>query len=302
MPPPPPPPVDPTKLVSAPPPAPRPGTAKPPPLPRAAPRAAAPTPAAEPPRSRTGLLVGMDWPGSSCCSAVGTAFFVLRPKAPVADPIVQPVDTAPPVTVADAPRPRRSRRSRPPPSQHRRPRRLRHRGRRDDAPRVEPADGQRGSASGHCPPATAPPARDAVADMLEAEPPRSTAATRASVRPGDDRSDQGSSNSGSFGTNRRFRAREKFPRDVTPAERKGVFVMLNVIHYQALHRQRTGRYGTFKDVLPRQVGTPNSFDHAGYRFDMTVESDAFKVVATPLGMGMRGFVADDSGFVRYADE
>ena len=47
---------------------------------------------------------------------------------------------------------------------------------------------------------------------------------------------------------------------------------------------------------------PELFDHAGYRFDMTVESDAFKVVATPLGMGMRGFVADDSGFVRYADE
>ena len=138
--------------------------------------------------------------------------------------------------------------------------------------------------------------------MLDAEPPQVDGRDAGERAAGGYRSDQGSSNSGSFGTNRRFRRREKFPRDVTPAERKGVFVMLNVIHYQALHRQRTGRYGTFKEVLPRQVGTPNSFDHAGYRFDMTVESDAFKVVATPFGMGMRGFVADDTGFVRYADE
>jgi hypothetical protein len=116
------------------------------------------------------------------------------------------------------------------------------------------------------------------------------------------RSDRGSSTDGSFGTSRRFNRREKFPRDVTPAERRAVFVLLNVIHYQALHRQRTGRYGNFQQVLPRQVTSPTSFDHAGYRFDMTADSDAFKVVATPLSMGMRGLVADDAGFVRYADE
>jgi hypothetical protein len=140
-----------------------------------------------------------------------------------------------------------------------------------------------------------------VADVLEREPPQVDGREAGERVAEGYRGDRGSPSS-SFGTNRRFRAREKFPRDVTPAERRGVFVLLNVMHYQALHRQRTGRYGTFQQVLPRQVPSPSSFDHAGYRFDMTVESDGFKVVATPLTMGLRGFVADDTGIVRYADE
>jgi hypothetical protein len=138
--------------------------------------------------------------------------------------------------------------------------------------------------------------------MLEREPPQ-VDGREAGERAADGyRGDRGGSPNSSFGTNRRFRPREKFPRDVTPAERRAVFVLLNVIHYQALHRQRTGKYGTFQQVLPRQVPAGGAFEHAGYRFDMTVESDGFKVVATPQAMGLRGFVADDAGFVRYADE
>ncbi|HVR70511.1 MAG TPA: hypothetical protein VMT87_06665 [Vicinamibacteria bacterium] len=152
------------------------------------------------------------------------------------------------------------------------------------------------------PPATGPPARDAVAEMFEREPPQVDGREAGERAAEGYRSDRGSSSNSSFGTNRRFRPREKFPRDVTPAERRGVFVLLNVIHYQALHRQRTGKYGTFQQVLPRQVPSGDAFEHAGYRFDMTVEPDGFEVVATPLAMGQRGFVADDTGFVRYAGE
>lgn len=74
------------------------------------------------------------------------------------------------------------------------------------------------------------------------------------------------------------------------------------MHYQALHFRKTGRYGTFQDVLPQRVAAPTSFDYAGYRFDLTIESDGFRVLVTPLAMGLRGFVADDTGFVRFADE
>ena len=82
----------------------------------------------------------------------------------------------------------------------------------------------------------------------------------------------------------------------------GVFVLLNVIHYQALHRQRTGRYGTFKEVLPRQVTSPNSLRprRLPLRHDRRVGRLQGRRHA--LGHGLRGFVADDSGFVRYADE
>jgi hypothetical protein len=137
--------------------------------------------------------------------------------------------------------------------------------------------------------------------MFEREPPQMDGREAGDRLADTYRTDRGSG-SGSFGTNRRFRARERFPRDTTPAERRGVFVLLNVVHYQALHHQRTGRYGTLQQVLPRPVPSPTSFEHAGYRFDMTVEPDGFKVVATPLAMGLRGFVADDTGFVRFADE
>jgi hypothetical protein len=116
------------------------------------------------------------------------------------------------------------------------------------------------------------------------------------------RSDRGSSGNSGYGTNRRFARREKVPSDVTPPEKRAVAVLLNVLQYQALHHQRTGRYGDFKQILPRQVTTPNVIEHAGYRFDLTVEPNEFKVVATPQAGGLRGFVTDETGFIRYADE
>jgi hypothetical protein len=146
----------------------------------------------------------------------------------------------------------------------------------------------------------APPGGDAALDagFLDREPPQLDGREAGGRLADNYRNNRGSS----FGTNRRFQAREKFPRNVAPAERRAVAVLLNVIHYEALHYQRTGQYGTFQEVLPRPVGAANSLEHAGYRFDLTTERDGFRVVATPRAMGLRGFVADDTGFVRFADE
>jgi hypothetical protein len=309
--PPPPPPAAPTRLVSPPPPPlPRPTAPKPPGAARATARPPAPVP--EPARSRSGLLVGVGVVGLLAVLAVGVAgYFVLRPKAPATDAVTEPVPTPPSVLTADAPpsttlppaaavavtEPVASAppvTTAPPATTPR------------ATVRPSTSTGTANTTNVPPPPVTAPPpttapARDAVTEMFEGEPPIDGREAGDRTAQGY-RSDRGSSTDSSFGTNRRFNRREKFPRDVTPAERRAVFVLLNVIHYQALHRQRTGRYGTFQQVLPRQVTSPTSFDHAGYRFDMTVDSDAYKVVATPQNMGMRGLVADDAGFVRYADE
>jgi serine/threonine-protein kinase len=310
MPPPSPPPAAPTRLVS-PPPLPQVDSPKPPHPPRPAGRAAVPAPPVAAQPGRSGLLVGMGVVGLLLLLALGAAaFFVLRPKTQVAESVAPPVETAPPATVAEAPPPTtvppvaatttpEAAATAPPVSS----------GPPATVPRLPTArpNASTGTPTGSTappvttPPVTAPP-RDAVTEMFEGEPPPVDGREAGAAAAEGYRTDRGGGPNSSFGTNRRFSRREKFPRDVTAAERRGVFVLLNVVHYQALHRQKTGRYGTFQQVLPRQVGSPSSFDHAGYRFDLTVESDGYKVVATPLTMGLRGFIADDTGFVRYADE
>ncbi len=109
--------------------------------------------------------------------------------------------------------------------------------------------------------------------------------------------------SGSFGTGRRLRAREKFPPDLTGIERRAVYNLLNMMNLQGAHKARSGRYGSFKDILPMAPQSPSMLEHNGYRFQLTVNGDDFKIVATPVSPGTgRALVADDSGYVRYADE
>ena len=302
----------PTRLVS-PPAAPARPTV-PPPIPAAAaPRRREPAVPAAAAKSRSGLLVGVGVIGLLLLIAVGAgAFLFLRARSEPPLGGTTSTEVAPPVTMAAVPPsttlPAEVSTATPEPAAAASVSAGtagRSAGTRTAPSGTNVAPGTSGvsgaTAAVPPPPVTAPVARDAVAEMLEREPPQ-VDGREAGERLADSvRSDRGGSNS-SFGTNRRFRAREKFPRDVTPAERRGVFVLLNVLHYQALHRQRSGTYGTFQQVLPRPVASPDRFEHAGYRFDMTVEPDGFKVVATPLTMGLRGFVADDTGFVRYADE
>ena len=109
---------------------------------------------------------------------------------------------------------------------------------------------------------------------------------------------------GSFGTNRRFPARGRFPRTSDPAERRVIFVLLNVIGFEEAFQKTHGRYGNFKEVLPgvEKLPHPNAFQRHGYRFELQADKGEFRVVATPLTMGLRPLVADDSGIVRFADE
>ncbi len=147
--------------------------------------------------------------------------------------------------------------------------------------------------------ATPPPVTNPVASPPTEEDGRAAGEHAA----GTYRDSRGGTNS-SFGTSRRFGTRARFPRTNQPAERKAIFVLLNVISFEEAYQKMHGRYGTFKEVLPTgdALPHPNAFQRHGYRFQLQADKSEFKVVATPLQMGLRPFVTDDSGIVRFADE
>lgn len=105
-----------------------------------------------------------------------------------------------------------------------------------------------------------------------------------------------------YGTRGSLRARGRFPRDATGGELRAVAVLLNLVNLQAAYHARNSRYGTFAETVPGRGVGARSFQRHGYRYDLSTESDGFQVVATPLAMGLRSLVVDDSGFVRYPDE
>lgn len=76
-------------------------------------------------------------------------------------------------------------------------------------------------------------------------------------------------------------------------------VLLNLMGLQAVHHRRTGRYGTFQEVMPVPVGSPSRFDRANYRFELKLQDEGFSIMAT--SMGGRALQVDDSGFVTYVE-
>jgi hypothetical protein len=147
---------------------------------------------------------------------------------------------------------------------------------------------------------TSVPTRNADAELsiLDQEPPelsgRQTGASVADTY----RSNRGSSG-GSFGASGRLNARPRAPRDLTQHEKRAAVVLLNLLGLEAVHKRRTGSYGSFQDVMPVAVGSPNRFNRAGYRFDLKLESDGFTIMATS-GNG-RALQVDDSGYVTYVE-
>jgi hypothetical protein len=117
------------------------------------------------------------------------------------------------------------------------------------------------------------------------------------------RSGQGSRTSGGFGASGRFQRRERSPRDLSPVERPAVATIRHIIDREEVFHRREGRYATFADLgrsgafldVPSQNLT---FQRRGYRFELSMESDGFRVVAEPTAPGPRSFVGDDSGFIR----
>jgi hypothetical protein len=107
-----------------------------------------------------------------------------------------------------------------------------------------------------------------------------------------------------YGGGARFRERERSPRNLAPVERPAVAAMRHVMNAQEAYQRKAGHYGSFAELTKSQtllLDVPvqdRSFMRKGYRFELTVERDGFKVVATPVAPGGRPFVGDDSGFIR----
>jgi serine/threonine protein kinase len=289
-----------------------------PPIPRPAP---APGP---PPGSKTGLLVGLLAGGFVLLLAVGVAaFLILRPRpAPSAGPVAGPLTTslaAPSTTLAAAPAPSglapsavpspasianaepsappattpAGGRETPPPAAG---------GGRHPA-KTEPAVAGGATSGGTKDAAGGTAAAAETESILDREPPAEDGRALGDRAAGTYRESRGGGN-GSFGTNRRFQARGRFPRTSDPAERRVIFVLLNVIGFEEAFQKTHGRYGNFKEVLPgvETLPHPNAFQRHGYRFELQADKGEFRVVATPLTMGLRPLVADDSGIVRFVDE
>ena len=293
----------------------------PPPPPAAAGSRVSAGPVPAPSRSNTGLLVGIAAGALVLLVGVGAAgWYVLGrrgPQPPATGSISGtagatagvPTSTTPPASVAAAPV--ETQPAAPP-----------------EAAAAPPVDTPAVRSGAAAPPsrstAGAPPAAEAAPPAgTVAEPPARTAdaryryldeeAAEGSGREAGDRASdayrgrqQGWSrgNPGSFGTNRRFAQRERSPRDLGPGERPAVATLRHVMDREEVYKKATGRYGTLAEMA-RASGfgldvpfAATSFQRKGYRFDLTIEEDGFKITAVPGGPGPRSFVGDDSGYIR----
>jgi hypothetical protein len=157
------------------------------------------------------------------------------------------------------------------------------------------------------PPVAAPPAGESRYRYLDEE-----GAEGSGREAGDRASDayrgrqQGFSrgNPGTYGTSRRFAQRERSPRDLGPGERPAVATLRHVMDREEVYKKATGRYGTLVEMA-RASGfgldvpyAATSFQRKGYRFDLTLEEDGFKLTAVPAGPGPRAFRGDDSGYIQ----
>jgi serine/threonine protein kinase len=114
----------------------------------------------------------------------------------------------------------------------------------------------------------------------------------------------GSSSSGGVGGGAKFSERPRSPRNLAPIERPAVAAMRHVMNAEETYQRKNGRYGTFSEMVRSQallMDVPmqdRAFLRRGYRFEIELESNGYRIVANPTSPGTRPFVGDDSGFIR----
>jgi hypothetical protein len=115
---------------------------------------------------------------------------------------------------------------------------------------------------------------------------------------------QGYGGSSTPSTGARANPRPRSPRTTDPAERSAIATVRHVMNAQEAYHRKQNRYGTLTDMTAAQTlfldvaFQPTSFQRAGYRFELTVEKDDFRLIAMPTSPGTRPFVGDSSGFIR----
>jgi predicted Ser/Thr protein kinase len=283
--------------------------------------AAGPAPA--PPKSRTGAILGALAVGLllvvGLAGVAGWYFFVRKPATTadtgrIATAVPPPAAaTIPPATLAPAPAATLPEAAPPAAA--------------TTAPGAPPAAVATGPGPAARPPAATatasaarPPAREAAPaqpatdagahssySVLDEEPASEVDGREAGEAVADKFRAQGGGGTGGFGASARYRPRERSPRDLTPGERPAVATIRHLIDREEAFHRREGRYGSFDDLgrsgpfldVPTQA---SSFQRRGYRFQLTVESDGFSIVAEPTAPGPRSFIGDDSGYIRAGVE
>jgi serine/threonine protein kinase len=296
-----------------------PTTLMPPPPPPRAPQAPAARPAMSPPPaprpaaasgSKTGLILGIVGGGGLLALAAVAAlvyFFVIKPRqqgpdVPVTTTLVAetPSTTTPESTLAPAedPLPPATQPAEAPPTTS-----------PTTSPTAPPTTQRQVADVDRTPPVTNPPVpslppADGGWAVLNREP--AGVDLEGSTTSGDVadayRSPHGQRSSG---TGPRLRARPKIPAGIGGPERRAAINLVHMIRMQEAYKRGSGRYGSFKDTLPAGINlaSGNVVQNAIYKFQLTVESDGFRIVATPTSAsGLRPLQGDDSGFVTYADE
>ena len=116
------------------------------------------------------------------------------------------------------------------------------------------------------------------------------------------KSDQGSNRGSTYGTTSRFQRSQRNPRPNNPNELAAIKTLRYIIDNQEAFHRKNGRYGTLLDLFGRTpLDVPHngdSFQRRGYRFNLEVTGDGFKVTAMPVQVGPRPFTGYDSGIIR----
>ena len=304
--------------------------AVPPPLPRPSPpparRSAATAPAARKSGGGAGLVIGLGIGGLFLAALAGIAgwyLFLRTPAdrgvtvaenvspgdlssaAPVAtpEPAIAPIPEVAPTTAAAAPSATLPAVTTPvaaPPTTG-----------TTAAPITRPA--RPSVAEGARPPRRtedAPPADDTgsagSSTFLDAEPPQVDGA-EAGARVAEGFRGGGGRTSG-FGASGRHQRRERSPRPLVPAEAPAIATLRHILQAQEAFKQSTGRYGTFSEMAAARnlfldvAPQANVFQRRGYRFELQLSGDSFRVVAKPQMAGPRPFVGDESGYIRDPSE
>ncbi len=117
------------------------------------------------------------------------------------------------------------------------------------------------------------------------------------------RSEQGFNRGNStYGATGPLSRRQRNPRPNSPNELAAIKTLRYVIDNQEAYHRKNGRYGSLLDVFGRSpLDVPHngdSFQRRGYRYNLEVTSDGFKITAMPVQPGPRPFLGDDSGIIR----
>jgi hypothetical protein len=114
--------------------------------------------------------------------------------------------------------------------------------------------------------------------------------------------------SSGYGASGRYEQRERSPRNVAMPERPAIASLRHVMNAEEEFHRKNNRYASFAELVSSRIlalDVPvqqKEFLRKNYRFELTVESDGFTVVARPLTPGLRPFVGDDSGYIRSGTE